>query len=227
MAEYLHLDITGYQGRLVPNEFVRPEGSVGRLAILLPGFAYTCDMPLFYYAESLCVAAGIDVLRVEYAYNTVPGFLNLPDDETDRWLAADVTAAYRAAIEQGAYRELVLIGKSIGTVAMAYLLTMTDRFAGPVRAVWLTPAFGLPHLTELMVRCPDPSLIVIGDADHHYDPAALARLRATTSPEVLVIPGADHSLEIPGDLTASIAALQQTMQAVERFLAEPEPAGGR
>jgi hypothetical protein len=37
---------------------------------------------------------------------------------------------------------------------------------------------------------------------------------------VLVIPGADHSLELPRDLTGSIAALRQTMQAVERFLAE-------
>ncbi len=224
MAQYLQLDITGYQGRPVPNELVRPEGSTNRLAILLPGFAYTCDMPLFYYAESLCVATGVDVLRVEYAYNTIPGFLTLPDNETDRWLAADVTAAYRTAIAQHPYRELILIGKSIGTMAMAYLLTMADRFAGPVRAVWLTPAFGLPHLTELMVRCSDPSLIVIGDADHHYDPAALARLRETTSPEVLVIPGADHSLELPGDLAGSIAVLRQTMEAVERFLAEPEAA---
>jgi hypothetical protein len=227
MAHDRQLDIAGYQGRPVPNEFVRPEAGANRLAIFLPGFAYTCDMPLFYYAERLCLALGIDVLRVEYAYNTVPGFLSLPDGETDRWLAADVTAAYRAALAQGPYRELILIGKSIGTVAMASLLTMDDRFADPVRAVWLTPAFRLPNLTVQMTRCPDPSLIVIGDVDHHYDPAALARLREATNPEVLVISGADHSLEIRGDLAASITALGQTMQTVEHFLATAEPETAR
>lgn len=221
MARYRRLDITGYQNKPVPNEFVRPEGGAGRLAILLPGFGYTCDMPLFYYAESLCIRAGIDVLRVEYAYNRIRGFAKLPAAERDRWLAADVTAAYRAAIAQDSYRELILIGKSLGTAAMAHLLTMPDRFPGQVRAVWLTPAFRMPGLAETMSRCPVPSLLIIGDADGHYDAAALETLRATTNPELLIIPGADHSLEIPGNLTASIAALQQTMQAVERFLAAP------
>lgn len=222
MAKYRKLDITGYQDKPVPNELVRPDGGVNRLAIVLPGFGYTCDMPLFYYAESICIESGIDVLRVEYAYNKVRGFAKLPAAERDRWLAGDVTAAYRAGIAQGAYRELILIGKSLGTAAMAHLLTMPDRFPGDIRAVWLTPAFRLPGLAERMSRCRVPSLLVIGDADQHYDAAALDTLRATTNPELLVIPGADHSLEIPGDLTASIAALQQTMQAVERFLSDPE-----
>ncbi|MDQ3696075.1 MAG: hypothetical protein M3464_21020 [Chloroflexota bacterium] len=221
MATYTQLDITGYQDKPVPNEFVRPRGSASRLAIMLPGFAYTCDMPLFYYAEELFIQTGVDILRVEYAYNKIPGFLSLPDHGTDRWLAADVTAAYRAAIGQRPYRELILIGKSIGTMAMARLLTMADRWPGKARAVWLTPAFGLPNLTGLMTRCPDPSLIVIGDADHHYDTAALDTLRTTTKPEVLVIPGADHSLDLPGDVPGSVAALGRVMAAVERFLADP------
>jgi len=226
MAKHTRLDITGYQDKPVPNEFVQPRGSNNRLAIMLPGFAYTCDMPLFYYAEELFIQTGVDILRVEYAYHKVPGWLKLPGDEPDRWLAADVTAAYRAAIGLRPYRELILIGKSIGTMAMAHLLTMPDRFAGNARAVWLTPAFGLPNLTGLMTRCPDPSLIVIGDADHHYDTAALDTLRTTTKPEVLVISGADHSLDLAGDVGGSILALRQTMQAVERFLASPVAASG-
>jgi dienelactone hydrolase len=83
----------------------------------------------------------------------------------------------------------------------------------------------MPGLADAMSRCPVPSLLIIGDADPHYDPTALETLNATTKPEVLVIPGADHSLDIPGNLTASIAALHQAMQAVERFLARGNSAG--
>lgn len=39
--------ITGYTGERLPNEFLRQEGATDHVAVLLPGFACTCDMPLF------------------------------------------------------------------------------------------------------------------------------------------------------------------------------------
>jgi predicted alpha/beta-hydrolase family hydrolase len=226
MAKHLHLDTAGYQGQPVPNELIRPEGETDHLAILLPGYGYTCDGPLFYYAESLLVHTGANILRVEYAYNKTPGFMQRPEAEWLAWLAADVTAAYRTALAQRPYRELILIGKSLGTLAIAHLLTMDDRFTGPVRAIWLTPAFRLAGLTERMRPITDPSLIVIGDADPHYDEAALTTLAETMRPEVLVVPNADHSLEIEGDIITSIAILGHVTQAIARFLGGNDGAGG-
>lgn len=224
MTKQRRLEITGYQDRPVPNRFLRQEGEADRLAILLPGFGYTLDMPLFYYAQALLTDAGADLLRVEYAYNTVPGFGKLPPEEADRWLATDVRAAYQAAINQRPYRELILVGKSLGTMAMAHLLTGPERFAGNIKAIWLTPAFRMAGLAGLMAQADVPSLVILGDADPHYDPAALAALPAAMQSGIVVIPGANHGLDQPGDVNASVAALAQAVSAMAGFMRGNEPA---
>src|SRR5215217_6235864 len=77
MATSTTLSIQGYRDQPVPNRFLRPQGAIDHLAVLLPGFGYTLDMPLFYYAENLLLERGWDILRVEYAYNERPEFQNL------------------------------------------------------------------------------------------------------------------------------------------------------
>ena len=37
----------------MPNRLRRPAAANGRLALMLPGFGYTLDMPLFSYLENL------------------------------------------------------------------------------------------------------------------------------------------------------------------------------
>jgi predicted alpha/beta-hydrolase family hydrolase len=122
----------------VPNRFLHTKGASDQLAVLLPGLGYTLDMPLFYYAENLLQERGWHVLRVEYAYNTRPEFQTLPKLERDRWILADTTAAWRAGLSQRTYERVVLIGKSLGTLAMGHLLTLAD-LPPNVGAVWLTP----------------------------------------------------------------------------------------
>ena len=75
------LPIRGYRDEPVPNEFLRQKGESRHLAVFLPGMGYTCDMPLFYYAENLLQDAGADVLRVEYAYGHHPDFRDQPKEE--------------------------------------------------------------------------------------------------------------------------------------------------
>jgi predicted alpha/beta-hydrolase family hydrolase len=141
------LPIQGFRDEAVPNRFLRPEGATDHLAILLPGFGYTLDMPLFYYAENLLLERGWDVLRVEYAYNTRPEFQGLTKPERDRWLLEDTTAAWRAGLGRRAYERVVLIGKSLGTLAMGHLLTMADPPLN-VGAVWLTPMLAEERLRQ-------------------------------------------------------------------------------
>ena len=62
------------------------------------------------------------------------------------------------------------------------------------------------------------SLFVIGTADQHYQPALLDEVCATTGGERLVAEGANHSLEIPGDVGASLAILERVVRGVAAFL---------
>lgn len=225
MATERILPVLGYRGEAVPNRFQRPSGARDRLAILLPGYGYTLDMPLFYYAENLLLERGWDLLRVEYAYNQRPDFQSASAPERERWLLEDATSAYRAGLSQRAYGEVVLIGKSLGTLAMGHLLTM-DEHTTFVRAVWLTPLLGEPRLREQIARFGGPSLFVIGTADADYDPTWLEEVRQATDGQTVVVEGADHGMDIAGDPVACVRALEQVIAALDRFLS-PRPETGR
>jgi predicted alpha/beta-hydrolase family hydrolase len=218
MATATTLTIQGYRNEPVLNRFLRPEGAIDHLALLLPGYGYTLDMPLFYYAEKLLLERGWDVLRVEYAYNTRPEFQTLPKSERDRWLLADTTAAWRAGLGQRAYERVVLIGKSLGTMAMGYMLTMADPHPN-VGAVWLTPLLGEERLRQQIQQYGGPSLFVIGTADPHFEPVVLEKMQVATIGEAVVVRNADHGMDIPGDPIASVRAVERVVEALSRFLA--------
>lgn len=222
MATTESLAIVGYRGEPVPNRFLHQDAATDHLAILFPGMGYTLDMPLFYYAENLLTEGGADLLRVEYAYGRHAAFRAAPEDEQLRWLLADATAAFRAGLAQRPYRRLTLVGKSLGTLAMGHLLTTEGSPVGDTRAVWLTPLLREQRLREQIGRYAGPSLFAAGTADPLHDPAALDALRAASGAEAVVIEGADHGLDVPGDPIASVRGLERVIAALNAF-ATPRP----
>jgi predicted alpha/beta-hydrolase family hydrolase len=218
MATSTTLTIRGYRDEPVPNRFLRPQGAIDHLAVLLPGIGYTLDMPLFYYAEHLLSERGWDVLRVEYAYNKRPEFQALPKPEQNQWLLADTTAAWRAGLGRRPYERVVLIGKSLGTLAMGHLLTLADPHP-TVGAVWLTPLLSMERLRQQIQQYGGPSLFVIGTADPHFDPVVLEKMQVATIGEAVVVRNADHGMDIPGDPIASVRAVERVIEALGRFLA--------
>jgi predicted alpha/beta-hydrolase family hydrolase len=175
-------------------------------------------MPLFYYAEHLLLERGWDVLRVEYVYHKRLEFQTLPKPEQHRWLLTDTTAAWRAGLGQRPYERVVLIGKSLGTLAMGHLLTLTDP-PPIVGAVWLTPLLTQERLRQQIQQYGGPSLFVIGTADPHFDPVVLEMMQVATIGEAVVVRNADHGMDIPGDPIASVRAIERVVEALGRFLA--------
>jgi hypothetical protein len=217
MFKVTELPIDGYRGEPVPNLFLRQEEEASHVAVMLPGFGYTCDMPLFYYTTNQLLEAGVDVLHVEYAYSRRADFRKLPLEKQKEWLFGDAAAAFQAARAHRPYREMTLIGKSIGTRAMGYLLThhsLPER----VNAIWLTPLLNDPELRKQMIRFEQPSLDVIGTADSHFDQEFLDELRGTNGCETVVVEGADHGLDIPGDVSASVRAMAGIVGRIQQFL---------
>jgi predicted unusual protein kinase regulating ubiquinone biosynthesis (AarF/ABC1/UbiB family) len=212
------LKIAGYRDEPVPNTFFRQKQATHSLAILLPGIGYTCHMPLLYYPTQLLHTMGADVLWVEYAYSRRADFQALGESERERWFFTDVVTACREGLAQRPYQQITLIGKSIGTLAMGHLLT-TGVLPPQTHAIWLTPLLRRDRLRAQIQQYGKPSLFVIGTADPHYDPATLDAVRAATQGEALVIDGADHSLNIAGDVFQSLRAIEQVVRAVQAFLA--------
>lgn len=207
------LSITGYAGNAVPNRFFRQAGASNTLAVLFPGLRYSCDMPLLYYPFKLLLGRRAEVLQVRADY-TQSVYPSLPPNERAAWLAADAQAVVQAARLQGKYTRLVLIGKSIGTIALASLV-LHEREA---ITIWLTPLLRNLQVVTAAEQNPGAALFVAGTADDLYHAAALERIQAAVQAEVELIEGGDHSLEITGNFLASLRAMEQVMRAIAGFL---------
>lgn len=217
MYSISRLAIRGYRGESVPVTFFQQSVGSKHVAILLPGISYTCQMPLMYYLTGLFLGMNADALWVEYAYAQRRDFRTLPDDEQERWLLADVTAAWHAALAKGSYSTITLCGKSIGTIAMGHLLSTDSRLA-PARAVWLTPVLKDERLRSQILATKQRSLLVIGTADANYDAGFVKKLEALGNWDVVVLEGADHSLEIKDDVFRSLPVMEQVMRRIHTFL---------
>lgn len=211
------LKINGYRNEPVPNTFIQQAGSTDRIAILFPGIGYTCHMPLLYYTRSLLFALGSDILLVEYAYNKSAHFQALSNEERERWFFADVEAASEAALFVHEYSEVTLVGKSLGTLAIAHLLSKS-RFANS-RAVWLTPLLRDERVRIQIRKTAQKALVVVGTNDMQFDADFLATLRTVPQVEAMVLEGADHSLEFKGDLLKSINLMEQVIGRMREFFA--------
>lgn len=207
------LPITGFEGAPVPNQFVRRGEPTNHLAILLPGMGYTNGMPLLYYGEQLALENHADVLRIDYNYRGVGD-----ENELRQRMAADLSAAIGAALtERPDYREFTLIGKSVGTLGMAFLLE-NQLVPMETRCVWLTPLLTYEALRDRLLLHPEPAFIAIGTADPHYDSIWLTQWQGATRGTLAIVERGNHSLSIPHDVPRSIAALHDVMTKLQAFL---------
>lgn len=217
MHERRHLDLRAADGAELPHAFLAAGGGSETLALLFPGRGYRATMPLLYYAERALLWRGADVLRLDLAYDLDPAFARATPAGRRERIHADADRACRLGLAQGDYRHLVLVGKSLGTLALADLLTGAAAGRSPA-CVWLTPLLGDAGMTGAISRTRPPSLFVIGSADPLYDAEALGALAAGTGGRSLVVEGADHGLEVPGDLRATLAGLAAYGTALEELL---------
>lgn len=134
------------------------------------------------------------------------------------WLGADALSAVQGGLRQRDYAQLVLIGKSIGTLALATLVSRDEGRSA--LTLWLTPLLRQPWLVEAALQAKGPAFFAAGSGDATYDPAALQRIREATGAEAVVLEGANHSLEAPGDVGRSLEYMQEVVRGMDAFLGE-------
>ncbi len=218
----LRLEAAGHGGRPVPNTLFERKGWTGTLGIILPGRNYGPTMPLLYYPSLSLMRWGADLLRLEYDY-AGRDLQRLPEAEKEtrlrEWMGADVAAVVEAALARRRYESVVMIGKSLGTVAMSLLLE-GETVLSESAAVWLTPSLQSARVKETLLSCKNPSFLAIGTDDPHYDHGVIAQVRRNLKGKLLLIQGADHSLEVPGAVPRSLKVLTTILDALEAFLVE-------
>jgi len=199
MPVWDRLDVTGESGP-IGNTFLRQGGS--RLAVVLPGRLGGWMTAAVYYPVLALLDRGFDALCLD-SYDVVPDPSTLRDD---------AAAALAAGTAAGRYRQVMLAGKSLGTLAMAELiLERPDLASAPT--IWLTPLLKVDRVAAALERLRTPGLVVIGSEDPHHDTGALEALEAR-SHRVLVVAGAHHGLAIDGSAAASAEIPRRLVDAV-------------
>lgn len=217
MASIEQWDIEGYRERPVPNRFFESgTGGSSKLALLLPGIRYTNDAPLLYFSRTLLLAQGYDVLAVDYQYGFDERFQSLPADAREKWMREDLEAV-QGRINQGEqYESVVVVAKSLGTILTSRLFAA--GLNKPLRVVWLTPVLSDEGVTRTLASLEQPSLLVIGTADRHYDAETLKGVRQNGAVRVREVDGAGHRLEIEGDTQSSIKILGEYVSELHSFV---------
>ncbi len=205
------LEIRGFSGRVVPNVLHSLRKDSDHLFAIFPGWAYSCSHPLLYFTRLLGLELGADVLTLDYGYNLLPGFDQLEPEKQQHWFERETDEALRICLAAKSYRRVTLVGKSIGSQAVGR--TMGAHPESDV--VMLTPTLQVEELRAQIAASVGRILIVIGSDDPAHDERFLDPIREFV--EVVVIDGADHSLDV-GGAAASIAAVKSALDAITVFL---------
>ncbi len=224
------LEITGFDERKIPNTFLTQPDAQG-VAVIYPGSRYTCQMPLLYFSTELLLAMGYDVLHVNYGYED--SFFDEAPGTIAKWLHGDAEGALKAAFDAGDYQNLVILGKSLGTRAMAALYENSSHLLPmKTKLVWLTPMLKERSLLTTMTAVEHPSLLIAGtDDQEHFDSSAIHVIQKNPRAETLVLKGGDHTLSAPENdenrNTKSHKLIQDYLNRLGKFIqAENTPASG-
>lgn len=210
------LQVSGYKGGPVRNKFFQGDNSAERLALVFPGLRYSCDMPLLHYTTELLLAQGFDVLQL-WADYTKPDYQSSSPGDQSQHMLADGQALLEAGNKAGSYKNVLLVGKSIGTLTMTLLITENSDLHKET-SIWFTPLFYLPPVTQAVLSSTGSTFVAGSDADLTFDPEAVSQIKSKTNISTHVIKDADHSLEIPGDLLGSLRVLTQLMNSLASFI---------
>ncbi|MET8539748.1 alpha/beta hydrolase [Kitasatospora sp. NPDC004799] len=181
----------------------RFEGAPDRVALVVPGVAYTPARPLLHFARSVLLRHGWTVQ--ELWWQLPRDFPTFGPERRIAWVEREVAEAVDA--ERGACR--LLIGKSLASLASG---VAADR---NLAAAWLTPVLTDEPVARALHRAEAPTLLVGGSADKLWDRS----IAESTGHEVLEVPAADHGLELPDDPLGSIDVLRQVTARLDHFVA--------
>ena len=166
-------------------------------AVVLPGSGYPALGPVLHWPARLLAAAGWRLAVVAWSPETEGG--------------TDPVAFVEGALRQAAADDVpdLLLTKSLGSLAAPWAAEHD------VPGVWLTPLLGEDAVLAALAGMDDRSIAVGGTADRNWRPGALAEAEL----EVLEVPGADHSLELP-DWRTSLEAQARIFERLAAHIGE-------
>lgn len=212
MYEVTDGHVIGKNGIPVPFSYLQPDSSSDTLVILLPGYGYTNDSPMFRYTTELCIENGLSVLEVNYNYRDE----RYDSVDVNKAIVDDVRLVIDQILHSDSVEQYIIVGKSLGTVAMASELTR--NVFHDAKLVWLTPLLKQDDIYEAIQSHKGKQLILMGTADQHYVDERMKRLEHLALTELEIVEEMNHSLEYTGETYRSLRLLETLLKRVEQFI---------
>jgi hypothetical protein len=185
---------------------------VTHLGLVIPGGPFFLSAVLRIPAVAL-QQRGADVRDVPLSQGfNMSGSL---DDNRDYF--DGVGQQIQEIISERDWSQVTFVAKSVGTMILGAIGARLS-VPGSLNALWLTPTFPLDYMRDGAVATGWRSLIVSGSADHWYHAARTTEVVEALGADHLLIDGAEHNLEIAGDVGATLGALEQLATATLSFV---------
>ena len=185
-----------------------------KIACLFPGIGYTCDKPLLYYSWKLLKSLGWEVFPVPYT-----GFPSGVKGNPEKMQQAAHMALEQAEeilqdIEWSDYSDILLVGKSVGTVVCA---AYARRHRLRCRQVLFTPVEATFQFAAKQ------SVVFHGTADPWAKTKVIEDHCHRMGIPLYETENANHSLET-GEIDFDLKTMRKTMKIVRAYvLGEEQP----
>ncbi len=181
-----------------------------KLALFFPGIGYTVDKPLMHYCRKLASDAGYEIKLLPYT-----GFPHKVMGDMEKMresclIALAQTREMLSDVDLAACDDLLLVGKSIGTVAAAETASRC-QLTEHIRFILYTP------LEETFSFPLGKGIVFTGSADPWVREGRIPELCRQRNMPCHVISGANHSLET-GFVTEDLENLKKIMKKTEKFI---------
>ncbi len=182
------------------------------IAVVFPGIGYHCDKPLLYYSKKVATKNNFEIIEVKYDLSSISGSIKNNREKTED----AIELAFNQVVEQlkeidfTSYKEIVFIGKSIGTAVAA---RYNSTFQIDADQIVYTP---IPETFIYLESC--EGLMFHGSDDPFCDTKFFVDAADALSLTYAVIPEANHSLET-GNVAVDIDNLGIIIKSVDKLLA--------
>lgn len=213
MGEFASLPLETADGNVLPHTYYRQDSDPAGLVIILPGAHYGFDGPLNYHLIHRLRERGWDSLGLMYGFQAA-----MKGGFAENWLPTlqECRQAIRVSTAARPYPLLTVVGKSLGSSLLAVLATDMDELQA-ARLAHHTPPLAMPSLPEQLAAATQPMYLALGSVDRFYDPDQIEALKASRPILVRVVEGADHGMDVPGDLEATMRAVQLVVEDTLSF----------
>jgi hypothetical protein len=199
-----------HSSKSIPFRLIEQKGETNRLVIILPGAGYTTQAPLLHFTTGLFFSKGFDVLHINYSFNRQE-----QSELSEEAFTRDVQLAIDNAIKNKEYSHYYVVAKSIGTIALSYLLN--NPMFKHAKVVWLTPLLQRDDVFHAMLNSDNKGLCIIGDKDRCFVEERFESLKNNDNLLLKVVTGGNHSLELDEEPIQSIEVLKGVISDMNEF----------